>query len=496
MIEKNYAFDKVRLEKREELLKLNVNPYPYDYRNSVKILDVIEKAEMDETTGDKNNFSVKISGRIWAKRDMGKTVFMDLKDNTAKIQLYLNEKMMVNGGWDLLPFIDMSDIIGVSGDAFKTRKGELSIRVNKMVFLSKAVVSIPFGKETDDKVYYRATDPEIKYRERYIHWLLDHDDRERIMRRFQITSLIREWMNSKGFLEVSTPTVEFVYGGAEARPFETSIWALGNKEAFLRISPELYLKRYIVSGFDKVYTICQNFRNEGIDNSHNPEFSMMEWYEAFTDYNDQMQQFEEMVSFLCEKIHGTKKIIYQEEELDFTPPWKRISVLEALKEFGKIDASDMTVDELKIEMKNRDIEFNEPISWGVAIVELFETICEEHLIQPTFIIDHPVDISPLTKLKRGDVRLVERFEPYIFNMEVGNGYSELTDPVVQLERLQNQRDEDEYENHPIDADFVKAIGCGMLPTGGVGLGIDRIIMLLTDSKSIRDIIPFPLVKPK
>lgn len=496
MINKKYCFDEIRLRKREELIDTGYEIYPYSYMDSVHIKSLIEKYS-DINDKDKNsNISINTSGRIWAIRNMGKTFFMDLRDNTGQIQLYINKGIISKENWDLINYIDIGDIIGAVGVVFRTKMGELSIKVTDLKILAKAVVSIPIGKETEEKIYYRVTDPEVKYRERYIHWLLDRDDRERIILRTKIIALIRKWMEENEFLEVSTPTIEFIYGGAEARPFKTSIWAHSNKEAFLRISPELYLKRYIVAGFDRVYTICQNFRNEGIDLSHNPEFTMMEWYEVYTDYQDQMVRFENLVSYICQQIHGTTVINYQGIELDFTPPWTRLTIIDALKHYTKIDGSKMTVERLKTELKQRNIQFNNPLSWGHAIMLLFESECEKNLIQPTFILDHPVEISPLTKVKRGDHRLVERFEPYVYGMEVGNAYSELTDPVIQLRRLEEQRNDDDYEKHPVDIDFIKAVGCGMPPTGGVGLGVDRIIMLLTNSKSIRDIIPFPMIKPK
>ncbi len=494
---KKYGFSPSLLEKREKLLSQNINPYPYTYNSeSQYISSIIRKSNEIESTGEVADQYVVTSGRIWAKRDMGKIHFFDLKDQRDKIQIYLNEKMMDHSSSQIIQFLDIGDIVGVSGKIFRTRTGELTIQTEKLEILSKTVVPIPIGKETDDKIYYRASDPEIKYRERYLHWNLDTEDRNRIELRSQIINEIRNYMQDEDFLEVSTPTIEFVYGGAEARPFKTSIWALDNKDAFLRISPELYLKRYLVAGFNKVFTICQNFRNEGIDYSHNPEFTMMEWYEAYTDYNDQMNRFESLVEKLCLKIHGSTKVRYQNSEIEFKTPWKRISIIEAIQEYSKIDVSKMSVPELKNILIKKDITIPDQLTWGMAIILLFENECEKHLIQPTFITDHPVDISPLTKIKRGDVRLVERFEPYIFGMEIGNAYSELNDPVIQVERLESQRNEDDFENHPVDADFVKAIGCGMPPTGGVGFGVDRIIMLLTNAKSIRDIIPFPMIKPK
>jgi lysyl-tRNA synthetase class 2 len=499
---KDYGFDKSLLEKREALINDGVSIYPYSFADAEKIGSVVSKGSPEE--GDETE--VTIAGRITSIRSMGKSIFMDIKDSSGKIQVYLGKKNHEET-WEHIGLVDIGDILGIKGVVFTTRMGELTVRASSWEFLSKAVVPIPFGKEdAEGKVYYRSNDPETKYRERYLNWTIDDSERNRMYTRSKIISLVRRNMEDEGFLEVATPTIEFVYGGAEARPFETSIWALGRKEAFLRISPELYLKRYIVGGFDKVFSICQNFRNEGIDASHNPEFTMIEWYEAFTDYYTQMERFENLVADVCKSVHGTTKITYQGTEIDFAPPWRRLTVLDALKEYADIDASNMDVSELKAVMEKNNIEYSEDITWGFAVAELFEELCEHHLIQPTIVTDHPIDISPLTKVKRGDARLVERFEPYVNGMEIGNSYSELTDPVDQLERLTSQRnssdatdnenEEQNYEDHPVDADFVKAIGCGMPPTGGTGLGIDRLVMLLTDATSIRDIIPFPMIKPK
>jgi lysyl-tRNA synthetase, class II len=496
---KHYEFDEMRLEKRKKLLEQGIDPYPYYYKELESINEVLLHAAQDEKDKKSLNFLVNIYGRIWARRRMGKHVyFIDVKDLTGKIQLYCNQKSLGDEDCLILENIDIGDILGVSGEVFRTKAGELSVNVKKLVLLSKAVVSIPVGKETEDKVFFRVSDKETIYRERYLTWLLHDSERRRIENRSRIISSIRKRMEDDGFLDVSTPTVEFVYGGAEARPFETSIWALDNRKAFLRISPELYLKRYIVAGFKKVFTICQNFRNEGIDHSHNPEFTMMEWYEAFTDYHTQMSRFENLVAGLCQEIVGSTRIKYRDTILDFSPPWKRLPVLDALRDYVGIEASKMTVDELKLFMDEKCIEYSENVTWGVAIMEIFESLCEDNLVQPTFVMDHPVDISPLTKLKRGDSRLVERFEPYAYKIEIGNAYSELTDPVEQLSRLLDQRNMDghDFDVHPVDKDFIKAIGCGMPPTGGVGLGVDRLIMLLTDAPSIRDVIPFPMYKPK
>lgn len=495
---KDYGFSNSLVEKRTELIEQGINPYPYYYDHQQKIDEILIDISHSPNLSGLENKTYYTAGRVWAKRTMGKSIFIDLKDSSGKIQCYFNSKNLTESEWLILLNLDLGDIIGVNGQVFVTKTGENSLRINKLELLSKVVVPIPIGKETEDKVYYRATDPEIKYRERYLQWMLNDNDRNKILLRNKIISFIRKKMEEDGFLEVSTPTIEFVYGGAEARPFKTSIWALGNKNAFLRISPELYLKRYIVAGFEKVFSICQNFRNEGIDLSHNPEFTMMEWYECYTDYEYQMKRFENLVSSVCREINGSDIITYQGVKLDFSPPWKRLSIIEALKEYSGLDVSEMSVEQLKTELTKAEIVFDESITYGHAISELFEHYCEKHLIQPTFILDHAIEISPLTKVKRGDNRFVERFEPFVYGIEIGNAYSELTDPVDQLQRLINQRKnrKDDYDNHPVDVDFIKAIGCGMPPTGGVGLGIDRLIMILTDSQSIRDIIPFPMIKPK
>ena len=303
-----YGFDKLRLRKRLDLISLGTDPYPYSFTEPQAIHGVTEEAQARENAGQELQKDLIVVGRIWAKRKMGKTLFADLRDGSGKIQLYLDRTSFDDTVRKQLSLLDIGDLIGVKGDVFRTKTGELTINVGSFTILSKTVVPIPVGKEYDDKVSYRVSDPESKYRERYLHWLLDEKDMHRIRLRSKIISSIRRRMEQDGFLEVSTPSIEFVYGGAEARPFKTSIWALGGKEAFLRISPELYLKRYIVAGFDKVFTICQNFRNEGIDHYHNPEFTMMEWYEAFTDYEFQMHRFETLVAGVCEEICGSTRI--------------------------------------------------------------------------------------------------------------------------------------------------------------------------------------------
>ena len=486
------SFDEELLGKRQELIDAGTNPYPYSFERSHDLGSV--RAQQEELL-DKE---VRLCGRLVAYRGKGKMIFADIADAHGRLQVMFRKNHYDEPGWDIVRRkLDLGDWVGVSGPLFVTQRGELSVEATSCELLAKTAIRVPIAKTKDDQTFNQLADAETRYRERYLYWITTPESRVVMETRARITSAIRRFLEGRGFLEVTTPTIEMNYGGAEARPFKTDIHALSNHAAYLRISPELPLKRFIVGGFEKVYTICQNFRNEGIDRSHNPEFTMMEWYEAFTDYHYQMEQFETLVATVAEEITGSTKVSYDGVEIDFKTPWRRLTVLDGLKEHG-IDAASMSVDELAAEYKKRKLEPPKPLTWGHAIMGLFEEFVEETLIQPTFVCDHPVEISPLTKSKRGDERLVERFEPMVAGMEIGNAYSELTDPVEQRQRLEAQQsmgpDDEGIEHHPLDEDFLKALACGMPPTGGVGLGIDRLVMLLTDSHSIRDVIAFPMMR--
>ena len=488
------SFEEELVAKRADLIAKGVNPYPYKFERSHSLAQVRARQEelMDKP--------VQVAGRLVAYRGKGKMVFADLADFDGRLQVMFRKNSFDDAGWEVVRRgLDMGDWLGVSGPVFVTKMGELTVEALDAELLAKAVVRVPISKSKEGKVFFQLSDPETKYRERYLHWITDADARQVMVSRARTVSAVRRFLESRDFIEVTTPTIEMGYGGAEARPFTTNIHALSGQQAFLRISPELPLKRFIVGGFEKVFTICQNFRNEGIDRSHNPEFTMLEWYEAFTDYHDQMEQFEALVSTVAQEVTGGMKVTYQGDEIDFTPPWRRVTVLDALAEIG-VAADGMSEDQLRSELEARKIDVPKPFSWGHGVMSLFEELVESKLIQPTFVCDHPVEISPLTKGKRGDSRLVERFEPLVAGFEVGNAYSELTDPIEQRERFEAQRqlgaDQEGVEHHPIDEDFIKALGCGMPPTGGVGLGIDRLVMLLTDSHSIRDVVAFPLMKPR
>lgn len=495
------AFHEELLQKREELLGKGTNPYPYSFPFTHTLKEIQEQAEKLLEKDD-----VKVAGRVTAMRRQGKKVFfVDVEDFDGHIQAYLRESDLTAPAWETVLMLDMGDWIGVTGKVFKTKTGELTVWAKDFTLLCKSVIRVPFGKTKGEKTYYQLSDAEMVYRQRYLFWITNKSARQVMVARAKAITEVRKFMESRGFLEVLTPTIELIYGGAAARPFETNIHALSDQKAYLRISPELALKKFIVGGFPKVYTICQNFRNEGIDRLHNPEFTMMEWYEILTDYNYQMKQFEELVATVVEKVTGSPKLNYQGTDLDFTPPWKRITMYEALEQIGNVDVTKLSDEDLVKKVKELDPKWAipQPFSRGHLVAFLFETLCEKKLIQPTIVYDYPVEISPLTKLKRGNPALVERFEPYVMGVEIGNAYSELTDPVEQYERLRAQRqyDEDSMKkdgavHHPVDTNFVDAIGFGMPPTGGVGLGIDRLIMFVTNQPTLRDIIPFPMLRPQ
>ncbi|MCX7806460.1 MAG: lysine--tRNA ligase [Planctomycetota bacterium] len=491
-------FSPDRIASRARLLEAGIDPYPYSFCETHSVEAV--RADFERLAAEGRE--LRIAGRIAAIRTMGKSVFADLRQGAARIQLYIRKGGSVPE--ILIREIAPGDIAGVAGRAFRTRTGEESIEVLELSILCKAAAEIPYGKAKDGRSWYALEDVEIKRSKRYLDWITDPASLERFRKRSEIIALIREYMRKDGFLEVETPTIEPVYGGAEARPFATSIYALGNRKAYLRISPELYLKRYIVGGFPKVFSICQNFRNEGIDSRHNPEFTMMEWYEAYTDYERQMDRFEELTCLLAEKIRGGLSFEYAGGTLSLERPWRRIRVPEVAERLlrkpwdraTKEDIGDALVSAGALRPGDRAAAVARE-SKGALLMELIEHALAGELFQPCFLMDHPRDISPLTKARRGNPDFVERFEPFIAGMEVGNAYSELTDPVEQFERFKAQRDAQrgtgkDYEDHPLDEDFLHAMACGMPPTGGVGFGVDRIVMILLGAESIRDVIAFPM----
>ncbi|MCB0413236.1 MAG: lysine--tRNA ligase [Bdellovibrionales bacterium] len=483
----------LRLEKKKKLSQLKevgVNCYPHEFAvkdHSIKI----KNAHDHIAAGDKlNDVKVVIAGRVMTKRDMGKASFFNIQDSLGQIQVYIKLSEISEEQAKAFKLVDIGDIVGVEGFVFKTQKGELSVHAESFAMLCKTVEPLP-------EKYHGLTDVELKYRYRHLDLIMNPETKRVFKVRSKIISEIRKYLDERGFLEVETPVLQPIYGGASAYPFATHHRALDMK-LFMKISPELYLKRLIVGGFDKVYEIGKNFRNEGIDRSHNPEFTMLEFYEAYTDYKYQMQQFEELIETVCKHVTGGTKVNYQGQEIDFKTPWKRLTVKQAIMDYGQFDVDDLSEDELFAKIKELGSSLEKPSSRGEMTLEAFELCAEHHLMQPTFVIDHPVEVSPLTKDHRSQPGLVERFEPFCAGMEIGNAYSELNDPEEQRRRLEVQeakRVVDE-EAQPMDEDFLHAIDVGMPPTGGVGIGIERIVMILTDQPSIRDILFFPTMKHK
>ncbi len=482
----------LRAEKRKKLHALRekgINPYPYSFENKLKIADVVHQYAASLQAGEKKPEAVvRFAGRLMTLRAMGKASFFNVQDQTGTVQMYVKVEELAEQDRAAFDLVDLGDIVGVEGFVFKSQKGEFSIYVKQFQILTKSIEPLP-------EKFHGVQDIEIKYRHRHLDLMTDADSRKVFETRSKIIREIRSFLDNRGFMEVETPTLQPVYGGAAATPFTTHHKALDMK-LYMRISPELYLKRLIVGGFEKVYEISKNFRNEGIDRTHNPEFALLEFYEAYTDYNYQMTQFEELVCNVVQKVHGSLKITYQGKEIDFTPPWRRLSVYDGVKQYANIDPETATDSELYDCFKKNGGKADEQPSRGETIMKIFELTAEQHLWNPTMVMDHPVEISPLTKIHRKDSRLVERFEPFAAFMEIGNSYSELNDPEDQLARLKEQeaaRGKNE-EAHPMDEDFLLAIDAGMPPTGGVGLGIERLVMILTDRPSIRDIIFFPTMR--
>lgn len=482
----------IRAEKRRKLNILrenNYDPYPHNFARTSTIEPIkIKFAEI--ATGEIHKEAVfKIAGRLMTKRPMGKAAFFNVQDQSGNIQCYLKIAELDPQSQLAFDNIDIGDIVGIEGFVFKTQKGELSLHCQSFAVLCKTLEPLP-------EKFHGLQDVEMKYRYRHLDLIMDPESRKVFEKRSRIIAEIRSFLNDRGFLEVETPVLQSIYGGAAAYPFSTHHRALDMK-LYLKISPELYLKRLIVGGFEKVYEIGKNFRNEGIDRTHNPEFTMLEWYEAYTDYNDQMKQFEDLISHLALKITGSMKVNFQGKEIDFSPPWRRLKVYDGVREYAGIDPATSTAEQLYAKAKELGTE-KKLGSHGEMVMEVFGLAAEPQLWQPTFVMDFPKDISPLTKKHRTDAGLVERFEPICAGMEIGNSYSELNDPVDQLDRLKEQEAKRviDEEAQPMDKDFIHAIDVGMPPTGGVGIGIERIVMILTDRPSIRDILFFPTMKHK
>lgn len=481
----------IKAEKRKKLHALKergINPFPYSFDKTVHVEQLIRDFSNLQAGEKKPDTVFRIAGRLMTLRAMGKASFFNIQDQTGTLQCYIKIEEQSEADRTSFDLIDLGDIVGLEGYIFKSQKGELSLYVKRFQILTKTLEPLP-------EKFHGIQDVEIKYRHRHLDLISDPDSRKVFVARSKIIKAIKKFLDDRGFMEVETPTLQPLYGGAAATPFTTHHKALDMK-LYMKISPELYLKRLIVGGFEKVYEVGKNFRNEGIDRSHNPEFTMLEFYEAYTDYNYQMKQFEELVSSVCEEVTGSMKVEYQGKEIDFTPPWAKVTVLDGIKIHAKVDPQDESALNKYIKENSDKPVKLENLSLGEKQMKVFELAAEQHLWQPTFVMDHPVEISPLTKIHRSNNKLVERFEPFAACMEIGNSYSELNDPEEQRARLKEQeakRGHDE-EAHPMDEDFLHAIETGMPPTGGVGLGIERVVMILTNSPSIRDILFFPTMK--
>jgi len=485
-----------RLEKLEKIINSGQNPYPYRFSRSHDISEIIDNSDKFIESEDE----VRLAGRIIAFRRQGKTVFCNLKQDSQKIQLYVSQKVIGEESYDLFKCLDLGDFIGIEGSVFLTRTNELSINVKKFEILCKSTRALPVPKEKivdgEKQIFDQFKNKEQRYRQRYIDLILNDSVMDTFKKRSLIVKTIREYLENDSFLAVETPTLQKIYGGANAKPFETHHNSLDLK-LYLRVSNELFLKRCIVGGMEKVYEIVKDFRNEGIDRTHNPEFSQVEFYQAYADYKDMMVHFENIYAKACIAVNGTTKINYQGVDLDLTPPWERLTMKDAIKKYAGFDVDEKSDDEIVALLKAKDVELEGNYIRGLAVSELFETYCEEFLVQPVFITDHPIESTPLCKVHRDNKTLVERFEPYINTWEIGNAYSELNDPVLQRKFFQDQVERGrggEDETHPMDEDFLNAIEYGMPPTGGVGMGIDRMVMILTNQTTIRDVILFPLMR--
>lgn len=478
--------------RREKLVKLQEEGKdPFDVykvertHSSQQVKDNFEELEGKEVT---------VAGRIMSKRGQGKVVSSDIYDRDGKIQLFIKIDEVGEEALKQYKTNDLGDWVAATGEVFKTKTGEVSVKVKTVELICKSLKPLP-------EKWHGLKDPDLRYRQREVDIITNPEVKDTFIKRSQIISGIRAFLDSRGFLEVETPMLATIAGGASARPFITHHNTL-DLDMFLRIAPELYLKRCIVAGFEKVYELGRTFRNEGMSVRHNPEFTMIELYQAFADYNDMMELTENMVAEVCKKVNGTTKVTYQGTEIDFMPPWRRITMVDAVKEYAGVDFNEFKSDaDAQAVAKEKHLEFPKPLNTvtkGEVLNALYEEFCEQHMIQPTFIIDYPVEISPLTKKKRGNEMFTERFEGFVFGRELCNAYSELNDPIVQRERFAQQEKERELgddEAYMIDEEFMGALETGMPPTGGLGIGIDRLIMFLTDSASIRDVILFPTMKP-
>ncbi len=492
--------ERIRLESLGEIRKLGIDPYPAaGYEVNTFSEGILEN--FDEKN---NNFQdVSLAGRIMSRRIMGNASFIEVQDSRGKIQAYFRRDTICPGEDKTMynvvfkRHLDIGDIIGIKGNVFKTQVGETSINVTEYTLLSKAIHPLPIVKEKEGKTYDAFTDPEQRYRNRSMDLVVNPHIKEIFVKRTQITNSIRNFLNERGYLEVETPILQPIYGGAAARPFKTHHNAL-DQTLYLRIANELYLKRIIAGGFDGVYEFAKDFRNEGMDRFHNPEFTQMEIYVAYKDYNWMMELFEQMIEKVALDVHGTTKVQVGENIIDFKTPWKRVTMYDMIKEHTGIDISGMDEKQVYNTAESLGVEVDDTMGKGKLIDEIFGEQCESQIIQPTYITDYPVEMSPLSKKHRSKEGLVERFEAIVNGKELCNAFSELNDPLDQRERFEEQLQlgkRGDEEAMVLDEDFLKALEIAMPPTAGLGVGIDRLVMFMTNSPSIQDVIFFPQMRP-
>ncbi|MDD3374591.1 MAG: lysine--tRNA ligase [Candidatus Omnitrophica bacterium] len=472
---------RIRNEKLDNLKSKGLNPYGGKFIRTTSVSGALSNFEEGK--------EVIVAGRIMASRTHGKVIFMDLVDLSGKIQLFIKLDNVGEALFDIAHHLDIGDIIGVKGQLFKTKTEQESIRVFEITILSKSLMCLP-------EKWHGLKDVEIRYRQRYVDLIANGEVKELFVKRSKIVSMIRSFLDKKEFLEVETPMLQPMAGGARGRPFK-SLHNTYDMDVFLRIAPELYLKRLLVGGLEKVYEMNRNFRNEGISTRHNPEFTMLEVYEAYADYNDMMNLTEELISSLAKELHGSYKVMYQGKEIDFTPPWERRSFTKIVKDKFDINSTDDAVTMLKKVKLERKVAAVDTLTRSAVMKIVEDLLDEEATMNPIFLVDYFTFLSPLAKAKDDDPSVAQRFECFVAGMEVGNAYSELNDPTEQRQRLiEDLKDDTETGLRNVDEDFLNALEYGMPPAGGLGIGIDRLVMLLTDAPSIRDVILFPLLKPQ
>ncbi len=487
---------KTRRSKLARLQEMGVNSFTYAFDRTQLANDIVgsfTKFQDQEVT---------VAGRLMSLRRMGKAAFAHIMDNSGRIQIYVRQDQVGEQSYEMFKLLDIGDIIGLKGKVFKTKTEEISILVSHVELLTKNLRPLPVVKEREEEgkhvVYDAFADTEQRYRQRYVDLIVNKPVQDVFVKRSKIVTAMRRYLDNRGYLEVETPILQPIYGGAAARPFTTHHNAL-DMTLYLRIADELYLKRLIVGGYEGVYEISKDFRNEGIDRTHNPEFTMMELYVAYHDYHFMMELVEDMVNYIAHEVLGTPKISYQGTEIDLTPPWPRLPLFAAIEKHTGVNLYDKNRTDLLAAAKALHVETESFWDAGKILDEIFKEKVEPHLVQPVFICDYPVELSPLAKRHRNDPKLVERFEPFVAGREIGNAFSELNDPIDQRQRFEQQmtlKEAGNEEAHMLDEDFLHALEYGMPPTTGLGIGIDRLVMLLTDSASIRDVIFFPTMRPE